>query len=52
MEDQMTYEIVAEGKAIFCKICLRTSYHPEDVRHKYCAGCHQFHRLMAYTKAE
>jgi hypothetical protein len=25
-----------------CPACHRTSYHPEDVRHKYCGNCHEF----------
>jgi hypothetical protein len=29
--------------AIRCLICGMISYHPEDVRHRYCANCHRFH---------
>ena len=40
-----TYEIIetADGKAIKCLTCGLTSYHPEDVRRKYCGHCHKFH---------
>lgn len=32
--------------AIVCPRCGRTSYHPEDVRQRYCGNCHQFHADM------
>lgn len=31
------------GKAIRCELCGRTSYHPMDVREKYCGHCRRFH---------
>ena len=37
------YEIVEEGQAIKCLTCGMTSWHPEDVRHRYCGNCHVFH---------
>jgi hypothetical protein len=39
----------AEGAAdphITCPKCHLTSYHPEDVRQRYCGNCHQFHADM------
>jgi ribosomal protein L37E len=43
-----TYELVYKEEtggpvAIRCLICHRTSYHPGDVEHRYCANCHWFH---------
>lgn len=38
-----TFEISADGKAITCKKCGRTSHNENDVRHKYCGHCHVFH---------
>lgn len=38
-----TYAIVADGKAIKCLTCGRTSWHPEDVKNKYCGNCREFH---------
>jgi hypothetical protein len=32
--------------SITCPQCGRTSYHPEDVRQRYCGSCHQFHSDM------
>jgi hypothetical protein len=32
-----------DGKSITCKVCGRTSHHPEDVRYLYCGYCHAFH---------
>jgi hypothetical protein len=29
--------------SITCHICKRTSYHPEDVRYRYCGHCNAFH---------
>ncbi len=31
------------GLAIRCRRCGHTSYHPEDVRQRYCGACHRFH---------
>jgi ribosomal protein L37E len=25
-----------------CPDCGFTSYHPEDIKHRYCANCHEF----------
>lgn len=36
-----TYLIHPES--ITCLLCGRTSYHPDDVKHKYCGHCHIFH---------
>jgi ribosomal protein L37E len=30
-------------QSITCHTCGRTSYHPEDVRQRYCGYCHVFH---------
>jgi ribosomal protein S27AE len=38
-----SYRISDDGKAITCRRCGRTSYHPEDVRQVYCGACHLFH---------
>jgi len=43
-----TYKIIpVEGAhgdmAIKCLKCGMTSYNPNDVRHKYCGKCHEFH---------
>jgi ribosomal protein L37E len=42
-----TYDILRDKnnqEAIFCRRCLRISYHPADIDNKYCGGCHEFHR--------
>lgn len=31
------------GPSITCPRCQRTSYHPEDIRQRYCGHCHAFH---------
>lgn len=38
-----TYEIMNNGAAIKCSMCGLTSYHPDDVKHRYCGNCHLFH---------
>jgi hypothetical protein len=39
--------VVQDGKrlvlAIRCHACQRISYHPKDVRERYCGACHAFH---------
>lgn len=32
--------------SITCPQCQMTSYHPEDIKQKYCGNCHQFHSEM------
>lgn len=44
-----TYEIVEGGKAIKCLRCGRTSWHPEDVSHRYCGACHAFHKRPQWS---
>jgi len=39
----MKFEIAEDGKSIKCLACGLTSYHPEDVRNRYCGKCHVFH---------
>ena len=40
------FEIIEEGKAIKCLECERVSWHPEDVRQRYCGNCHKFHEAV------
>lgn len=42
---QNSYELVEDrGVAgIRCTTCNHTSYHPEDVRNRYCGYCHSYH---------
>lgn len=37
------FSISPGGKSITCHVCGKTSWHPEDVRNKYCGFCHVFH---------
>jgi hypothetical protein len=39
----LSYEVVDDGRGIHCLRCGRTSYHPADVRERYCGACHTFH---------
>lgn len=38
-----TYVISEDGRSIQCLGCGFTSYHPMDVKEKYCGHCHVFH---------
>lgn len=38
-----TYRLERDGEAIRCLVCNMLSHHPEDVKHRYCGWCHQFH---------
>ena len=38
-----TYQISADGRSITCALCEMTSYHADDVAHRYCGWCHIFH---------
>lgn len=37
---------VMPPSSITCPTCSRTSYHPEDVRQRYCCFCHRYHDQM------
>lgn len=49
----MTYEIVhgefacRRTTGIKCLVCKRTSWNPNDVKNKYCGGCHRYHDDLA-----
>jgi len=47
-----TYEIVTDekGTRIRCLICGRTSWHPEDVRNRYCGACKVFHEDLELAR--
>ena len=34
---------MSQQPSITCPLCLMTSYHPEDIAHRYCGNCHLFH---------
>lgn len=38
-----TCAIIDDKKAIKCLICNYISYHPDDVKQKYCSMCKRFH---------
>jgi hypothetical protein len=38
-----TYVIGGYGRNITCLDCGLTSWHPEDVRERYCPVCREFH---------
>lgn len=46
-----TYETGHKGGAdtITCRLCSMTSYHPEDIRQRYCGHCHVFHGVLAHA---
>ena len=46
----MNYEILEDGKAIKCLECGLTSWHPEDVRHRYCGFCSVFHETPEHKR--
>lgn len=48
---EQTYEIADDGRAIKCLKCNRTSWHPEDVKQRYCGHCHEFHDRPEVDKA-
>ncbi|HEV7405194.1 MAG TPA: hypothetical protein VGO11_19780 [Chthoniobacteraceae bacterium] len=32
--------------SIECPRCHRVSYSPDDIRHRYCGACHEFHEFL------
>jgi hypothetical protein len=51
-EQLQTFTISDDGRNITCHMCQRTSYHPEDVRHRYCGHCHVFHDVVPPKKLD
>jgi hypothetical protein len=43
------YELIDGGKGIRCLRCGRTSFHPIDVRERYCVNCNVFHDEAGVT---
>ena len=43
-----TFRLMNDDTAIKCLICGLVSHHPEDVKQRYCASCHQFHEFLWY----
>jgi len=41
---QATFTIAADGRAITCLLCGKTSYNPQDVAQRYCGHCKLFHK--------
>jgi hypothetical protein len=37
---------------IRCHTCDRVSFHPKDIRERYCGHCHVFHEAYATRRAE
>jgi coenzyme F420-reducing hydrogenase alpha subunit len=33
--------------SITCPTCGKTSYHPEDIKQRFCGACHNWHDLIA-----
>jgi len=38
----MRYEIIDNGAGMRCQKCGNTTYHPEDIKNKYCGYCREF----------
>ena len=47
-----TYKIVEKNgqTGIKCFYCGKTSFHPMDVKEKFCGFCHQFHPIKIFDK--
>ena len=41
---ERTFTIAADGRAITCLLCGKTSYNPQDVAQLFCGHCHVFHK--------
>jgi hypothetical protein len=39
-----TLNVSSDGTSITCLRCKMTSYHPMDVKNRYCAKCKVFHK--------
>jgi hypothetical protein len=45
-----TYEILANGHAIQCLVCLKISLYELDILRRYCPRCHVYHDAPASEK--
>lgn len=39
----LTFELLNDGKSIYCRICGAISHNPNDAAHRYCGWCHVHH---------
>lgn len=46
-----TYTISPDGKSITCTRCGKTSHNLNDVDHRYCGFCHQYHDVGPLPKS-
>lgn len=45
-----TFTIAEDGKSITCLVCHFTSHNQNDITHRYCGHCHQFHGVESETE--
>lgn len=45
-----TYEISEDGQSILCLVCCSRSWSPQDIAHRYCGNCHQYHSAMQHQQ--
>ena len=50
MEPAKRYWISPDGHAILCIPCNRISYHPQDIKERYCGRCKTFHEGPSKVK--
>ena len=43
-----TYEIAEDGQSILCLVCQSRSWSLQDVAHRYCGNCHQYHSALQH----
>lgn len=36
---------------IECLVCGKVSFHPEDIKQRYCGNCHSFHPITEESKS-
>lgn len=41
-----------EPRSITCHVCSMTSYNENDISHKYCGMCHEFHDVLALRERD
>jgi hypothetical protein len=43
-----TYLIADDGQSIMCLVCGARSWSLQDVAHRYCGNCHQYHSALEH----
>lgn len=45
-----TYLIADDDQSILCLVCCSRSWSLQDIAHRYCGNCHQYHTALEHQQ--